>query len=179
MNEELSSTDMNLQTAFGRILSAENFGEVGNDIAEMIYEHGLKREIFEDLLKQHGVKTTEHIKHEILDLILAYINLVLDDNFLTTAEADNVSFLKRFFKVKEGDFYSDKYYEVEKLLDRQFGHMYQNNKINTDEALQKVELQKLFDLGYDQFLKLVDKAVKSALNRGANIDELDTYLKQL
>lgn len=46
--------------------------------------------------------------------------------------------------------------------------MYQNDKIDNMEALQKIQLQELFDLSYDQFLKLSDKAVKSAINRGAD-----------
>ncbi len=94
------------------------------------------------------------LRDDLLDVIIAYINVILDDDFVTSNEAENVKFLKLFFKIKEGDFYKYKFGQIEKMLDRQFEHMYQDNRINTEEALQKVELQELFDLSYDQFLHL-------------------------
>jgi hypothetical protein len=36
--------------------------------------------------------------------------------------------------------------------------MYQDNEIDNAEALHKVDLQQLFDLGYNQFLELINKA---------------------
>jgi hypothetical protein len=54
--------------------------------------------------------------------------------------------------------------------------MYQDNVIDNNEALHKVDLQQLFDLGYDQFLELSNKAVKDALSRGAKLKDLDTFI---
>ena len=88
-----------------------------------------------------------------------------------------LNFLKRFFKILEVDFYSKKYHQIEEILNKQFEYMYQNNVIDTNEALQKVELQQLFDLSYDQFLELSRKAVKGAIERGANVIDLDTFIK--
>ena len=81
------------------------------------------------------------------------------------------------FKIHEGDFYNIKYSEIEDILDRQLESMYQDNNINNEEALQKVELQELFNLSYDQFLELSAKAVKAAIDRGADPLDLDTFIK--
>lgn len=168
-----------LKEPFGKIFSIENFGGVVNGIAELIYQGELDPDNIQRLLREHNIKQLENVKANILDLILAYIELVLQDNYVTVTEAENMKFLKRILKVKEGDFYRHKYYEVERLLDKQFERMYRDNNIDTDEALQKVELQELFDLSYDQFLELSNKAVQSALVRGANPSDLDTFIKGL
>ena len=69
------------------------------------------------------------------------------------------------------------YADVELLLEKQFEHMYQDNRIDTMEALQKVDLQELFDLSYDQFLEVCNKAAKAALARGADPTDLDTFMR--
>ena len=165
-----------LKGPFERIFSTENFGEVVNDIAEQIYLGQLTTESLDSRLNEQGIKM-EKIKDKILDMILSYIHLIMEDNYITPKEATNIKFLKRFFRIREGDFYSIKYYEVERILDKQFEHMYQNNSIDNEEALQKVELQELFDLSYDQFLQLCQKAVQGAIDRGANLSDLDTFIK--
>lgn len=177
MSENLSSRILErLKEPFGKILSRENFGVIANDIAEIIYSGQLSTNSLRDVLKDHKINDIEKIKPVILDMLLFYINLILEDNYITSEEAENVNFLKRLFKIKEGDFYHYKYKEVEAILDRQLEYMYQDNKIDTEEALQKVELQELFNLSYDQFLKISQKAVSAALDRGADPSGLDTFI---
>ena len=159
------------------MLSTESFGGVVNHLAELIYEGQLDPPHVKPILQEHGLEDIQQVKTGILDLILAYISLVLEDNYVTTKEEENVQFLKRFFKVKEGDFWHQKYADVELLLEKQFEHMYQDNRIDTMEALQKVDLQELFDLSYDQFLEVCNKAAKAALARGADPTDLDTFMR--
>jgi hypothetical protein len=166
-----------LKQPFEQILSRENFGELVNDIAEQISVGQLTAQNLENLLRENGQNSIESIKNNILDMLLAYVNFILEDNCITSNEAENVHFLKRFFKIREGDFYSKKYHQIEEILNKQFEYMYQNNVIDTNEALQKVELQQLFDLSYDQFLELSRNAVQGAIERGANVIDLDTFIK--
>ena len=130
-----------------------------------------------EILKKYRIKQIEDIKEEILDLLLIYINIVLNDNVISETEARNVNLLKRFFKIKEGDFFNYRGHEVEKILYRQFVRIYSDNQIDTEEALHKVNLQELFDLNYDQFLEFNNKEAKVALQRGANLNDLDTVFK--
>jgi hypothetical protein len=165
-----------LKIPFEKLLSTENFGDVVNTIAELISQGTLTSVSLNTILSEYNIKL-DKIKSNILDMILSYINITLEDNYITEKEASNVNFLKRFFKIKEGDFYSLKYYDIERILEKQFEHMYKDNSINSVEALQKFGLQELFNLSYDQFLQLSEKAVRSAIDRGANLMDLDTFIK--
>jgi hypothetical protein len=166
-----------LREPFGKVLSTQNFENYLGEIVAAISKGEMDKTKFDDILRTHGIGSTADIKSDLLDIILSYINLVLDDDYVTSNEGENVKFLKLFFRIREGDFYKMKYHEIEKLLDRQLEHMYEDNRINTEEALQKVELQELFDLSYDQFLHLSDKAVRAAIARGADPTNLDTFIK--
>jgi len=177
MSTALPFNDRAFKEAFEKILSNGQFEKVITEIAQLIYRNELNKQSFDSLLEKHGVAQIEKIKPPLLDLLLLYINLILDDKYLTETEARNIKFLKRFFKITEGDFYEYRYYDIEKILDRQFDHMYRDNKVDKGEALQKVALQEIFDLGYDQFLQLIEKAVQAALDRGANVEDLDTFIK--
>ena len=174
----LVKDDLELHEAFELILSNENYSEYINDIVELIYKKQLDKTTIEKVLFEHHIGKIEHIQVEILDLLIAYINIILNDHKISEKEANNLKILKRFFKIKEGDFFKYRYREVEEILQRQFEQIYRNdNKIDTDEAIFKVGLQEIFDLSYDQFLDFNKKEVTDALTRGADLVELDTVYK--
>jgi HNH endonuclease len=177
MSTFLPKDDLELHKTFGTILSIENFSNYINEITELIHTNELDRSQLDRILKEHHIKQIEVIKEELLDLLLAYINLILNDNVITENEAGNVKILKRVFKIKEGDFYNYRYDELEEVLNRQFERIYADNKIDTGEGLLKVGLQELFDLSYDQFLDMVNNEVKAALYRGGNLSDMDTLFK--
>jgi len=177
MSTFLPKDDLELHKAFAKILFNENFSDYINEIIELIFNNELDRPKVNEILKNYRLKQIEAIKEEILDLLLIYINIVLNDNVISENEAGNINLLKRFFKIKEGDFYNCRYYEVEEILNRQFERIYGDNKIDAEEALHKVGLQELFDLSYDEFLEFNNKEVKVALQRGASLTDLDTAFK--
>lgn len=165
-----------LKKPFQYVLSTENFGDVVNDIAEEISLGQLTSESLTLILKEYNTNVNK-IKDQVLNMILSYTSIILKDNWITEFEAATVKFLKRFFHIEEGDFYNKRYIAVEDVLSKQFEYMYLNNKIDSNEALLKVELQSVFDLSYDQFLQLSKRAVLKAIERGADVMELDTYIK--
>ena len=169
--------DQELHQVFEKILSIESFSDYMSDIVELIYNNKLTKDSLNGILKDYTIKQVEDIKEDVLDLLLVYINLVLNDNVITENEMRNVIFLKKFFKITEGDFYNYRHDEVQEILYRQFEHLYADNKVDTEESLYKVELQELFDLSYDQFLEFIDKEVNEALQRGASLNDLDTVYK--
>lgn len=174
MSTFLPENDVQLNQAFAYIISKEGIRDYIKKISALIHDNNLNRQSLDKILNEYNIKQVEDIKEDILDMLLAYINFVLNDNFITEIEGGNLKLLKRFFRIKEGDFYKYRYSNIESLLNRQFQLIYSDNKIATEEALHKVGLQELFDLGYDQFLKLVDKEIRIALERGTSLDELDT-----
>ena len=177
MNTFFPSDNLEFQKTFETILSIENFSDYINELTELIHTNELDKLQLDRILNEHRIKQIEDIKEELLDLLLVYINLILNDNVITENESGNLKILKRIFKIREGDFYSHRYDEVQEVLHRQFERMYSDNKIDTEEALLKVGLQELFDLSYDQFADLANEEVKAALYRGANLNDMDTVFK--
>jgi hypothetical protein len=177
MNVSISKNNVELQSAFGLILTVENFSDYINEIVELVYSDELDGVSLSKILKHFQIKQVDDIKDEILDMLLVYINFVLKDCAVTENEAGNVKLLKRFFKIKEGDFYNLRYDEVSNVLHHQLECIYLDNRIDESEALYKVSLQELFDLGYDQFLEFANEHDKAALQRGADLNDLDTVFK--
>lgn len=174
MSTFLPENDLQLKEAFGHLISIEGFSDYIKKISALIHEDNLDRQNLDKILNEHNIRQVEDIKENVLDMLLAYINFILDDNVITENEASNLKQLKRFFRIKEGDFYNYRYSNIEDILNRQFALIYSDNRINPEEALHKVGLQELFDLSYDQFLELANREVRAAIERGASPDELDT-----
>lgn len=174
MATALPKNDLELHEAFGIILSIESFSDYVIDIAELIYNNELDRGNIKKVLDEHKIKKIEDIKDELIDLLIVYINLILNDHIVSDNEKYNVELLKKYFKIKEGDFYSNRYQEVEDILHRQFEKIYFDNNISKEEALHNVDLQGLFNLSYDQFDKFKEGEIGRALEQGADIANLDT-----
>lgn len=180
-NNFFSEEDFELREAFGIILSIESFSVYIKEIAELVFNNTLDKIKLEVVLKKYNIKNIESIKEEILDMLIVYINLILNNHEISDNELKNLFYLKLLFRIQEGDFYKNRFDEIDEILNRQFYRMYRNDdKIDYSEALHKVSLQKLFDLSYDQLLEFKEKEVVAAIERGANINDLDTvyYLPQ-
>jgi hypothetical protein len=174
MKTTLSNDDLELHVAFGIILSIESLRDYIIDIAELIYNSELNRENIQKILDEHKIKKIDDIKEDLLDLLIVYINLILNDHIISTNEKYNVELLKKYFKIQEGDFYKYRYQEVEDILHRQFERIYLDNNVSKEEAIHHVDLQDLFNLGYDQFEEFKSNEIRRALDHGANIFDLDT-----
>ncbi len=168
--------DLQLREAFVYIIFKEDSKDYIKKILTLIRDNKLDTDNQNKILTEYNIKRVEDIKEDLLDMLFAYITFVLDDSFITDNEAMNFKQLKRFFRIREGDFYKYHYRKIEDVLDKQFEHIYADNKIDTKEALHKVGLQELFDLSYDQFLKLVNKEVRAAFERGPALMNLTLFL---
>lgn len=174
MEKSLPKNDLELHQAFAIILSIKTFSNYISDIAEIIYNGTLNTENLNSILNDYKIKNIRNINDELLDLIIVYTNLVLNDHILSENERNNIELLKTFFKIKEGDFIEKRNSEIEDVLQRQFERQYNDNKIDHLESMHNVYLQEIFDLSYDQFDKFKEREIISALARGADITELDT-----
>lgn len=116
MSAAFSKNDLELHKAFGIILSIKSFSDYIIDIAELIYSKELNRENIQEVLDEHKIRKIEDIKEELLDLLIVYINLILNDHVISENEKFNIELLKKYFKIKEGDFYRLRYPEVKDIL---------------------------------------------------------------
>ena len=130
-------------------------------------------------LKEHG-SSVENLRWEAVDVIVDYVELALEDNILSQEEMHTLRMMKLYFRVKEGDFLKQhKETQIEQIICRQLEFIYQDNQVNTQESLMKVDLQELFGLSYDQFLKFERKALEQALCNGADIVEKKQHIRRL
>lgn len=130
--------------------------------------------VINEKLKPFGVTITD-LRAESINVLVDYIEYILDDNILSQQEMESLEFLKRYLRIKEGDFFVfHKEDVIQKTIYNQMKIILADLNVDKDEAIVKVNLQKLFDLSYDQFLKFERKAIEEALDNGANIKNLDT-----
>jgi hypothetical protein len=178
METKFLADDSELHDAFGIIASVEGFSDYTREIIGLVYNNNLSRKNLVEILKKYKINKPEDIKEELLDVLIAYINLILNDHIISEKELKNVQVFKLFFKIHEGDFFTYRYEEIGDILNRQFSRMFRNDdKIDNTEAFHSVSLQKLFDLSYDQIHEFKEKEIIAALDRGAEITELDsTYI---
>lgn len=117
------------------------------------------------------------IKEEAMSLIIDYSKVILEDGIITKDEMRNISMLKLFYRIKEGEFFElGKKEDVTDVLLQQLRKLYADNTIDQSEAVMKTELQELFGLCYEDFLDINNIAAKEAIERGADIAKLDTII---
>lgn len=169
--------DMSLNKAFEVILTIGSLSDISTEVAHLILNNTLSEYSINEVVRKHHLKSIVDVKEEMLDLILMYSSIILNDNKLTQKELTNVKLLKRALRIRERDFYHYRYHEIKEVLYKQLARIYRDdNSIDNTESLYKVELQELFSLGYDQFLEFANNEDFLALERGANVMNLDTFI---
>jgi len=172
---------MDLKKTLSYIISSNIIENSLLDVGEVIAKKGFNtsRKDCLEVLDIYGIKRLKDFKEKSIKLILFYIRVALKDNLVTDEEIKNIRFLKLLLNIEEGDFTKDKSIsnEVSKIIRTQIHLMYQDdNKIDTQESLHKVNLQEVFGLNYDEFLSLNNNAAIDAIERGADWLEMDTYI---
>jgi len=177
--------EFELKKVFGIIISRNELDANKSLIAELFYENGLtvsKKDVL-SAIKGLGFKSLDDYKENALNLIIHYIYSSLNDNALSKTEKANIRFLKLVLEVKEGDFMRNKEIkaEVTDIMKIQLRLLYiDDDKIDKQEALHKVDLQEIFGLSYDEFSVFDKFEALLALQRkdrtGTDLDftELDT-----
>jgi len=105
-------------------------------------------------LKEYYIDNIRDIKLDLIDLLLSYINFVVNAYILTDKEMYNIGILKLYFKIKEGDFYKYRYEAIKSVCQKQYLRLNRDNHIDYYEELFLVKMQDVFDLSYEQLEKL-------------------------
>jgi len=170
-----------LKQTFSFIISSNIIEGASVDIAEIIAAKGISTSRKEclDVLIEYGFKNLKSFKEEALKLVLIYIKITLKDNLISNEEINSIRFLKLLLDIEEGEFTKDKklYNEVANIIKIQTELMYvDDDKIDKTESMQRVHLQEVFGLNYDQFLLLTNDIALDAIERGADWIDLDSYI---
>ena len=116
------------------------------------------------------------LKQESVDVTIQYARLCLADNALSEEEINSMNILKKLLYIKEGDYYKyGRQQDVKNLIATQLYRLYEDDEINYEEAIYKVELQGLFNLSFKEFENVVRDIAKESYERGADYFKLDTY----
>ena len=134
-----------------RLLSeTKHYSDVVQEILSIVLQkYSVSTILFLDYIDAHGIQLKD-IKGQTMDVILDYAELILEDDYLSDIEIQNIRILRNFFCIEDGEFLEyGKRERVESILVEQLEKLYADNKIDKDEMLHKSELQGLFGLGYD------------------------------
>ena len=172
--------EKNLKNILSYIISSKALDKSINEIASQIESKGTgtTRKECLAILNKNGFKTLQSFKINSLKLIVATAKVSLKDNLISEDEIKSIRFLKLLLDIKEGDFMKDKTIakEVSIIIKNQVELMFSDDeKIDKDESIQKVNLQEIFGLSYDEFAELTNEAAIAAWDRGSDIINLDTY----
>jgi len=142
----------------------EEHGDVGpvGELASRLARGELTPAAFDAIV---GARPPTWLKPALLDLLLFYLGGVLSDHRLSIDEQRTIRELKLLFRVREGEFLRHRRAEIAVLLADQLERMLADHQIDDTEALQQVELQRAFDLSYDEFLALTRPAVEAEIGR--------------
>lgn len=88
------------------------------EIVELVIENEISREKIQIVLSKYSIKGIQEIKTELLDVLIAYANYVLENSVISDVERRNFKFLKMYFKIKEGDFYQYKQSEIKQIINK-------------------------------------------------------------
>ena len=91
---------------------------------------------------------------EMVDFVLYFLRWCLDDHKITAAEIEALNELRVMLDIQDGDLYRERKDAIRALLERQIDWMEEDFQITYDEELYLVDLQRIFDLSYDQLLEL-------------------------
>jgi hypothetical protein len=167
--------ELNLDEAFKTFSSNETPSDYISEIYRVLSEKGnsVDRKELDNIILKYGLTYTT-IKKDLLNIILKYANLILTDGIISQSESFNLKYLKRLFKIEEEDFFILKNSEIKEIIQSQLYKLYFDKTIDNQEALYKAGLQELFDLSYEQMATFVNPVADEALEKGANISDLDT-----
>lgn len=174
---------MNNIIPISKLINSRNtLSDFANKVIELLDGNSIKsrREEIQKNLPVGTKMIDPEIKVQFLEIALEVIKHFLNDNDLTGDEMASIRYMKVVLNIQEGDFlkYSQIKSKMESLIAKQISVMYQDHTVDKDESLHKVDLQESFDLGYDDFLKIVNKIDFEHIKGGADPMRLDTFIKR-
>lgn len=151
----------NLQQSLSILIERNNYPDLIKKLLHIITDS--KSSSFDviarnNLLTEQNVRRISDIKNYTLDVVVDYAQLCLEDGILTSEEIKNVTLLKLFLGIEEGDFYRNgKKSIVKEVLTKQLQLMYADGIIDAKEAILMSDMQGLFGLSYTEYEEFVQE----------------------
>jgi hypothetical protein len=136
---------------FEAIVTTETLPLYIHNLAETIVKQGLNKKAVHDRLLEDGISRMSDIKEDLLDLLLAYLHIILGDHVISEPEYLDFGLLKILFQIREGEFYNRKYHQVRSVIIGQLDYLSEDDVFEPKKNMLNVNLQDMFSLSYDQF----------------------------
>src|SRR5690606_9872871 len=127
---------------------------IDGKMIDLILNDKIDKKLFLEILNSKNINSLKDIHEYLLDIFLNYVENIVDDHFISQDEIMKATKLKLFFEIKEGDFYEKRHLQIKHIIQKQYYYFLVDRHISHSEELQEVNLQDLFDLGFDQYLEL-------------------------
>lgn len=168
-----------LQDTVKKMMATKKYTDKINALLKLVADNKMNMSDLEATLAEFKIKRVTDLKDQLINVVLDYINICIEDNVLTQREMQDFRMLKHFFRIQDGDFIRcHKGQEIKHILIAQLHNIQSDNIVDKTEALMKVDLQEMFGLSYDQFLKIENEVSKESIKNGANPFDLDTFIKK-
>jgi hypothetical protein len=140
---------------FKAIAATEGLPDYIHDVAVILSDKGFDKKAVDEALLKDGISTARNIQEDLLDLLLAYLHIILDDHCISENEYRDFGLLKILFKIREGTFFHKRYYQVRSVINGQLDYLSEDEIFEPEKAALAVNLQDMFGLSYDQFQTLI------------------------
>lgn len=158
-------------------ITSRGFSPAMIEALRLVKENRFDPIVLKKRVSEYGLSVVD-LKSESMLFYVDFARYILLDDHIDENEMNTAKRLKLLFKIREGDFMSDNFHnQIKMIIQEQSDKFYRDNAIDDRESVAKVRLQELFDLGYDQYLSMEHEIIESALKRGADSKDLDTYYK--
>jgi hypothetical protein len=192
-----TSEEIEIINFLSSILSNEKLTSPIDDIWELIYKNKVTTSAINEILNAHGIQNIDEIKRELIELTSIIVRSFIQFHSMNISQ-NEVNFVRKLmclFAIDGKEFYKFRKNEVAKFLQPELEKLYfkmlhtsmptyeakMQNSVNnpwsgwdSKEALYKVKLQEIFGLSYDHFLEFANIEDKKAIEKGANLIDLDT-----
>lgn len=145
------------------IVSHEPSGPIA-EVADLLASDDFSKGTFDELCSELIAQQSLPSKEELLDLLLFFVKFCLKDHKLTPDEMLTIRHLKIIFRIKETDLYRLKREAVKELLTIEISRILNDKMIDQPEAFYQVDLQRVLDLSYDQYLELTKEPIEKIID---------------
>jgi len=125
-----------------------------------------------DRLQEQGLSlvrdpetSTPGVRRDAADFIVHYVELALDDHRISSTEMDHIFALKRIYSLEEGDILALQKPAISELLSQEMMLILADDQVDDTEALLQSDLQRAFDLGYDDYLQLTRDTLRPVVEQ--------------
>ena len=174
---------MKKERSSSQSILAELFSEMGGnqpdtsyfwEIGWLIASDKVSKDNLEQVLSSFDLSKVRADKESGLSLTIEYVQACIKDGIIIESEILNAEILKRLFRIKEGDFYRNRFQDVKGLIEQEVLKLLGANEncLTEEHAEQLLGYQHVFDLSQDQFLKMTRDVALKAIADGAKAASL-------